>query len=156
MSPTQFGPKHIAIADFAVLFQLLVFCSVALGCGYIAARLREAGLGREELAEELARFRLRQGDMEQLHLRAERLEAVAELSAAMAHEIKNPLAAVRSAAEQMAMSPRSTDDERMLSALVQRESDRLSRLLSGFLDFAHFNVAHLRPLDRYRRCTTGR
>jgi len=129
------------------MFQLAVFCSVALGCGYIAARLREDGLIREELAEELARFRLRQGDVERLHLRAERLEAIAELSAAMAHEIKNPLAAVRSAVEQIATTPRSTDDDRTLSVLVQRESDRLSRLLSGFLDFAHFNVPHLRPLD---------
>jgi two-component system sensor histidine kinase PilS (NtrC family) len=35
-------------------------------------------------------------------MRAERLEAVAELSASLAHEIKNPLAAVRSAVESYA------------------------------------------------------
>src|ERR1051326_5042570 len=33
--------------------------------------------------------------LEQLHLRAERLEAVAQLSSSLAHEIKNPLASIR-------------------------------------------------------------
>ena len=39
--------------------------------------------------------------LESLHLRAGRLEAVAELSASLAHEIKNPLASIRSAVEQL-------------------------------------------------------
>ena len=43
--------------------------------------------------------------MEVLRLRAERLEGVAELSASLAHEIKNPLASIRSAVEQLARSP---------------------------------------------------
>src|SRR5206468_2037123 len=37
--------------------------------------------------------------LEELHLRAERLEAVAELSASLAHEIKNPLASIRSSVD---------------------------------------------------------
>src|SRR5437762_1639164 len=79
--------------------------------------------------------------MESLRLRAERLEGVAELSAALAHEIRNPLASIRSAIEQLSTIPRAGDDERTLSALVMRESDRLSRLLTEFLDFARVRVA---------------
>ncbi len=79
--------------------------------------------------------------LEELRLRAERLEAVAELSASLAHEIKNPLASIRSAVEQIARVPAATDDERTLSALIVRESDRLSRILSEFLDFARTRVA---------------
>jgi two-component system, NtrC family, sensor histidine kinase PilS len=74
--------------------------------------------------------------LEELRLRAERLEAVAELSASLAHEIKNPLASIRSAVEQLAARGRATEDERVLATLIVRESDRLSRLLSEFLDFA--------------------
>lgn len=74
--------------------------------------------------------------LEELRLRAERLEAVAELSASLAHEIKNPLASIRSAVEQLARAPKATDDERTLGRLIVRESDRLSGLLSEFLDFA--------------------
>ena len=79
--------------------------------------------------------------MEALRLRAERLEGVAELSAGLAHEIKNPLASIRSAIEQLSRIPRATEDERTLAALVLRESDRLSRLLTEFLDFARVRVA---------------
>jgi two-component system sensor histidine kinase PilS (NtrC family) len=85
--------------------------------------------------------------LDSLHARTERLEAVAELSASLAHEIKNPLAAVRSAVEQLARSPRTTIDERTLADLIVRESDRLSRLLSEFLDFARVRVAQIEPVD---------
>ena len=40
--------------------------------------------------------------IEELIGRAERLQAVAELGASLAHEIKNPLASIRSAVEQLA------------------------------------------------------
>jgi two-component system sensor histidine kinase PilS (NtrC family) len=79
--------------------------------------------------------------MEELRLRAERLEAVAELSASLAHEIKNPLACIRSAVEQLALGVRADEDDRTLGRLIVRESDRLARLLTEFLDFARVQVA---------------
>jgi signal transduction histidine kinase len=85
--------------------------------------------------------------LDDLHMRAERLEAVAELSASLAHEIKNPLASIRSACEQLGRSPRATLDEQTLSVLIVRESDRLSRLLSEFLDFARVQVTRISPVD---------
>lgn len=85
--------------------------------------------------------------VEELRLRAERLEAVAELSASLAHEIKNPLASIRSSIEQLSRSARADADERFLSQLVVRESDRLSRLLTEFLDFSRVRVTNTRSLD---------
>ncbi len=85
--------------------------------------------------------------LESLHLRAQRLEAVAELSASLAHEIKNPLASIRSAVELMARRPAASADERTLGALIVNESDRLSRLLSEFLDFARVQVARRTTVD---------
>jgi two-component system sensor histidine kinase PilS (NtrC family) len=85
--------------------------------------------------------------MEVLRLRAERLEGIAELSASLAHEIKNPLASIRSAVEQISRMPAVSNDQKTLSALVMRESDRLSRLLSEFLDFARVRVTRTAPLD---------
>ena len=85
--------------------------------------------------------------IETLRLRAERLEGVAELSASLAHEIKNPLASIRSACEQLSRSPFSGADEMTLTHLVMRESDRLSRLLTEFLDFARVRVARREQID---------
>jgi two-component system sensor histidine kinase PilS (NtrC family) len=75
-----------------------------------------------------------------LDRRAERLQAVAELSASLAHEIKNPLASIRSAVEQLTRASSgpglASEDQSLLQRLVLAESDRLSRLLSEFLEFS--------------------
>jgi two-component system sensor histidine kinase PilS (NtrC family) len=86
-------------------------------------------------------------EVQELQARAERLESVAALSASLAHEIRNPLASIRSSVEQLARSRHADDDERFLAGLIVRESDRLSRLLSEFLDFARVRATHLVPLD---------
>jgi len=92
--------------------------------------------------------------LQSLHVRAERLQAVAELSASLAHEIRNPLASIRSATEQLArrrgvVAPvtEEDEDERVLFGLVVREADRLSRLLADFLDFARARVTRVESLD---------
>src|SRR5207253_2514179 len=93
--------------------------------------------------------------LEELHLRAERLEAVAELSASLAHEIKNPLASIRSSVEQLGRAKRANADEKFLTSLVVRESDRLSRLLSEFLDFSRVRATECRPLDLHTVAGAG-
>lgn len=82
-----------------------------------------------------------------LHQRAERLEAVAELSASLAHEIRNPLASIRSSVEQLSRSVQADADDRFLGQLIIRESDRLSRLLTEFLDFSRVRAAVFEPID---------
>jgi len=74
--------------------------------------------------------------IESLNRRNERLEAVAELGASLAHEIKNPLASIRSAVEQFDSPTLPAEDRAFLQRLVLAESDRLSRLLTEFLDFS--------------------
>src|SRR6266516_674038 len=85
--------------------------------------------------------------LEELHLRAERLEAVAELSSSLAHEIRNPLASIRSSVEQLSRAKRADAEDKFLTGLIMHESDRLSRLLSEFLDFSRVRVTECRPLD---------
>ncbi len=73
--------------------------------------------------------------IEALNRRASRLEAVAELSASLAHEIKNPLASIRSSVEQLAGTRLNEEERATLERLVLTESDRLSHLLSEFLEY---------------------
>ncbi|CAN5667162.1 ATP-binding protein [soil metagenome] len=85
--------------------------------------------------------------VEALRRRSERLEAVAELSASLAHEIKNPLASIRSAVEQIGGGKVDAEDSQLLTRLVLRESDRLSRLLTEFIDFARVKVTAPEAVD---------
>jgi two-component system, NtrC family, sensor histidine kinase PilS len=85
--------------------------------------------------------------VEALHLRSQRLEAVAEIAASLAHEIKNPLASIRSAVEQLSRAAPPSGDERVLAGLVLRESDRLSSLLTEFMDFSRVRVTRSALLD---------
>ncbi len=86
--------------------------------------------------------------LQELRVRTNRLEAVAELSASLAHEIKNPLASIRSAAEQLAETGTGGErEESILTRLMVRESDRLDSLLQEFGDFAEVGVSRRDPLD---------
>jgi two-component system sensor histidine kinase PilS (NtrC family) len=67
---------------------------------------------------------------------ADRLSAVGELSASIAHEIRNPLAAISGSVEVLRRDlPVSGENERLMELIV-KESHRLSRILSDFLTYA--------------------
>ena len=68
--------------------------------------------------------------------RSERLAAVGELSAKIAHEIRNPLASI-SGSIQILASERDVDGESArLMGIVERETDRLNHLITDFLRYA--------------------
>jgi two-component system sensor histidine kinase PilS (NtrC family) len=86
-------------------------------------------------------------EIEELIRRAERLQAIAELGASLAHEIKNPLASIRSAVEQLAGNRIGEADRTTLRRLVLSESDRLTRLLSEFMEFNRVELRRWNRLD---------
>ena len=115
--------------------------------GVTTTYTEDDGTGLDRTATAIFQDISDQKRIDALRLRAERLEGVAELSASLAHEIKNPLASIRSAVEQISRMTQVSDDQRTLTHLVLRESDRLSRLLSEFLDFARVRVVRTQPVD---------
>jgi two-component system sensor histidine kinase PilS (NtrC family) len=66
----------------------------------------------------------------------DRLAAVGELSASIAHEIRNPLAAISGSVEVLSSELRLGDDNARLMELILKESHRLNVILSDFLAFA--------------------
>jgi len=74
--------------------------------------------------------------MEDRVRQADRLATVGRLSANLAHEIRNPLASVSGAIEVLARElPPDTTRSRLVD-IVLRESERLNRLISEFLEYA--------------------
>jgi two-component system, NtrC family, sensor histidine kinase PilS len=74
--------------------------------------------------------------MEEALKRADRLAALGELSARMAHEIRNPLAAMSGSVQMLAEQGSIGGNDGRLLEIVLRESDRLNKLISEFLVYA--------------------
>ena len=82
-------------------------------------------------------------EMEERMRKADRLAAIGELSAGIAHEIRNPLASISGSIEMLYNELELSGDDRRLMQLVMQESDRLNRIINDFLEFAR-----LRPPKR--------
>lgn len=67
---------------------------------------------------------------------ADRLAAVGELSASIAHEIRNPLAAISGSVEVLAQDLKPNGENARLMELIVKESHRLSTILTDFLNYA--------------------
>ncbi|MFB6373478.1 MAG: nitrogen regulation protein NR(II) [Bradymonadaceae bacterium] len=68
--------------------------------------------------------------------RSERLAAVGELAASIAHEIRNPLASISGSIEMLESAADLDAQERSLMDIVIREVDRLDSLISEFMDYS--------------------
>ena len=65
----------------------------------------------------------------------DRMAAVGELSAGIAHEIRNPLAAIAGSVQVLKKSQSITPQEQRLMTIVLRESERLNKTIAEFLRF---------------------
>jgi len=68
--------------------------------------------------------------------RADRLAAIGELSARIAHEIRNPLASISGSVQLIAQGSNIDPGDRKLLAIVLRETGRLNKLIGDFLLYA--------------------
>lgn len=79
--------------------------------------------------------------------RREHLALIGEMSAAMAHEIRNPLGSLSGSVQVLRESKALDEDERRLMEIVVREADRLNEIVSAFLAYARPKPPSLAPVD---------
>ena len=78
---------------------------------------------------------------------AEKLKAVGELAAGIAHEIRNPLASINGSIEMLAESADSSDGDKRLFNVIMKESSRLNDIIEGFLNYARDREPELRRIN---------
>lgn len=74
--------------------------------------------------------------LEEALMKADRLAAVGEISARIAHEIRNPLASISGSVEVLKSELALSGENQRLMDLIVKESERLSRVLTDFLSYA--------------------
>ncbi|HTZ73353.1 MAG TPA: ATP-binding protein [Candidatus Aquilonibacter sp.] len=77
----------------------------------------------------------------------ERMAALGRLSAAIAHEIRQPLTAMTGALKELARFAPLEDDDKKLVEIVSRESQRLNQIVTDFLDYSREKTYSFASLD---------
>ena len=126
--------------DLDKTVELLLYNAIGLSVGYLSDRDRvrrralEAALGEQHR-------------LQQQLVRAGRLSALGEVVAGIAHEVKNPLHALKGTAEVIdPLVPREAPERRLWDLHVS-ELDRLERVAARFLSFSNPEAKSLEPLD---------
>lgn len=77
----------------------------------------------------------------------EQMATIGALSAAIAHEIRNPLASITGSFKLLQSDLQLTEDQNQLAGIISRETERLNRTISEFLSYARPPAPQLRRTD---------
>ncbi len=137
LAPADAGPSidHVCLALFAAIFTMVGIYRMgwAMTSGYERAAL-ELAERREEVCSE----------------NEDRSRALEGMAARLAHEVKNPLAAIKGLSTHMARNATDAKTAERL-AIVAAEADRLQSIVDGFLSFSRglddLEVVPTRPYE---------
>lgn len=135
------GANELAIRN-------LFFFPVAIVVNRFVVENRRQVWRYQKLAGALAETNRRLEQAQADARRSERLAALGQLSAGLAHEIRNPLGVIKGSAETLAKKlPPSEALAIELAGYISSEVNRLNALVSRFLDFARPLRLERRPAD---------
>lgn len=127
--------------------EIALYNIVAVVAGMLVDRERREREKQERLASDLSRALSEQQRIESQLIRAGRLGALGELTAGIAHEIKNPLHAMKGTAEILRDAIPPDAPERRMLDIHMDEIDRLAQTAERFLTFARPVPPDPRPVD---------
>jgi len=171
---TTLGPAGTAVFTALACLAYLAFIPVAYNLGYILEGLylrdltlrvlflpvvayltyslaeenRRAARRAEAAAAELAEANRRLLEAEASARRSERLAALGQLTAGLAHELRNPLGTMKASAEMLLdRTPADNTLIRELAEYISAEVDRTNSLITRFLEFARPAQLRKAPTD---------
>jgi two-component system, NtrC family, sensor histidine kinase HydH len=138
----EIGPEAYGLLGIRILF----FFLAAMVVNRFAIENRRQIKRYQDLAETLAETNRRLEQAQEEARRSERLAALGQMSAGLAHEIRNPLGVIKGSAEMLHQKlEQSNPLVSELAGYISSETNRLSALVTRFLDFARPLHAELTP-----------
>jgi len=139
LTPFGMNASHLA-ATFAwneVLYKVMITMMACFAVAFLSSLLSEqARKTKKELQA-----------MEDHVKRVEKMAAIGEMAAGLAHEIKNPLASLSGSIQLLKEDIRYDPDHDRLMQIILREADRLSLLVSNFLLYARPPAGKVEPVE---------
>ncbi|MBI1787223.1 MAG: hypothetical protein HYR60_06685 [Acidobacteria bacterium] len=117
--------------------RIVVFALVGYSTNTLAALSREQSRKYRAVAEQLAEANRNLSEAEAAIRRSERLAALGQLSAGLAHELRNPLGTIKASAQVLSntIGADNTVGQEM-AGFISTEVDRTNLLVTRFLEFA--------------------
>jgi two-component system, NtrC family, sensor histidine kinase HydH len=128
--------------------RILFFFLAAMLVNRFSVEIRRRATAYQSLAEQMSQTNRKLAEVKEEARRSERLAALGQMSAGLAHEIRNPLGVIKGSAEMLhtklgESNPLASE----LAGYISSETNRLSSLVARFLDFARPQALELTPGD---------
>jgi len=138
LSLLHFLPPGFYVSDWPVFFLWEATFPIAGFLTYELLEANRAATRRAQIAaEQLAEANRNLQKAEATVRRNERLAALGQLSAGLAHEIRNPLSTIKASAEMLLKNVNADGPvSHELAGFISSEVDRTNALVTRFLDFA--------------------
>lgn len=137
--------------------QMILFNVVGAFTGWKAQREKEETLKYQqavkELENSLQKIReqsLQISELEEQLRHTDRLAVVGEMTASLAHEVRNPLGAIRGAVEILRDELNPKAEHRDFLKILIQETERLNRVVENYLSFAGRRERKKQPFDPVR------
>ncbi len=134
-----------------------LFAAAAVAVGWARDRSNRAAFTTETLSDQMeelmaAKQRLQADydalrDAQQQLREKDRLASLGELSAKLAHELRNPLGIIKGSAQVIADEGKPPDVKREMTGFILDEVERMNASITNFLVFARAKTSHRTPTD---------
>jgi two-component system, NtrC family, sensor histidine kinase HydH len=133
---------------YELILRVVFFMMVGILVNRLAEALRVQSENYRRAAEQLAKANAQIQQAEEAVRRSDRLAALGQLSAGLAHELRNPLGTIRASAEMLTRTVSAENEvSREMAGFIATEVDRTNSLITRFLQFSRPMELRLETAD---------